>query len=80
MAPGLALGRVQRSWACLRTMTDDREPAVGEDPRLKGLYWLVGLGGRGMSCGVAAGELLARSVVGLSHPLARPLAVSRLLR
>jgi glycine/D-amino acid oxidase-like deaminating enzyme len=80
LAPALAGSQVRRSWACLRTMTDDREPAIGEDPRVRGLYWLVGMGGRGMSCGVAAGELLARTVVGLSHPLARPLAVNRFIR
>jgi D-arginine dehydrogenase len=80
LAPPLAGAGVQRSWACLRTMTDDREPAIGEDPRVRGLFWLSGLGGRGMTCGVASGELLARHVVGLSHPLARPLAVNRFLR
>lgn len=70
--------RVQRSWACLRTMTADREPAIGADPRVKGLYWCAGLGGRGMSCGAACGELLARTVLGLAHPLARSLGLERL--
>lgn len=79
LAPALSNTRVQRSWACLRTMATDREPAIGEDPRVRGLYWLAGLGGRGMTCGVAAGELLARDVLGLSHPLARALSVGRLL-
>jgi D-arginine dehydrogenase len=80
IAPPLGGARVLRSWACLRTMTADQEPVVGEDPRVRGLYWIAGLGGRGMSCGVGAAELLARSVVGLPHPLARTLAVSRLVR
>jgi D-arginine dehydrogenase len=79
LAPRLAHARVQRAWACLRTFADDRELAIGEDPRLRNLYWLAGLGGRGMSCGVAAGELLARTMLGLSHPLARPLSVARLI-
>jgi D-arginine dehydrogenase len=79
LAPTLAESKVQRSWACLRTIAEDRELAVGEDPRVKGLYWLAGLGGRGMTCGVAAAELLARNMVGLPHPLTRTLAVQRLL-
>lgn len=79
LAPALVDAKVQRAWACLRTVTSDREPAVGGDPRVQGLYWLTGLGGRGMTCGVAAGELLARTMVGLPHPLLRNLAPSRLL-
>lgn len=79
LAPSLADAQVQRSWACLRTMTSDREIVASEDPRVRGLYWLAGLGGRGMTCGVAAGELMARLMVGLPHPLTRTLAVQRLL-
>ncbi len=68
---------VRRTWACLRTMTEDRELAVGADGRVAGLYWCAGLGGRGMSCGAAAGELLARALLGLSHPLLRALSPER---
>jgi glycine/D-amino acid oxidase-like deaminating enzyme len=79
LAPALADAEVRRVWACLRTMTEDREPCAGPDPRVDGLFWLAGLGGRGMSCGVAAGELVARLVVGLPHPLMRNLAPTRLI-
>ncbi len=79
LAPPLAQARVQRSWACLRTMAEGREPVIGSDPRVRGLFWLAGLGGRGMSCGVGAAEVLARGIVGLPHPLARKLSVDRLL-
>lgn len=79
LAPALAArAEVQRSWACLRTMTHDREPALGPDLRIKGLYWCAGLGGRGMTCGAACGELLARSMLGLAHPLSRSLSLERL--
>ncbi len=78
-APSLVEAKVQRSWACLRTMTSDREIVAGEDPRIKGMFWLAGLGGRGMTCGVAAGELIARLMTGLAHPLTRTLAVQRLI-
>ncbi|MDB4971863.1 MAG: dependent oxidoreductase [Myxococcaceae bacterium] len=70
---------VERAWACLRTMTADKELLVGPDGKVKGLYWCAGLGGRGMTVGAAAGELLARTMLGLAHPLARPLGPERFL-
>ncbi|MDB4989555.1 MAG: dependent oxidoreductase [Myxococcaceae bacterium] len=78
LAPNITKGAtVERTWACLRTMSSDREPIVGPDGRIKGLYWCAGLGGRGMTCAAAAGELLARTMLGLAHPLARPLGAER---
>lgn len=78
LAPRIAAGAaVKRTWACLRTFTEDRELAVGPDAQVKGLYWCAGLGGRGMTCGVAAGELIARALVGLAHPLTRALTPER---
>jgi glycine/D-amino acid oxidase-like deaminating enzyme len=48
----------------LRTFAPDRELVVGNDPRLRGLSWLGGLGGRGMGVALGAGELLARVLRG----------------
>lgn len=79
LAPSFAELGVHRSWACLRTFAQDREIVAGPDPRMKGLFWIGGLGGRGMTCGTAAGEATARSVRGLGHPLAAQLGPSRLL-
>jgi D-arginine dehydrogenase len=62
-APSLANARVRTSWACLRTFAADRELVVGADARLRGLYWLTGLGGRGMSVAPAAAELLAAELL-----------------
>jgi D-arginine dehydrogenase len=62
-APALANAEVQRAWACLRTFAPDRELVIGADPRAPGLYWLCGLGGRGMSVAPAAAELLADQIV-----------------
>lgn len=75
---GLSRAQVARYWACLRTFAPDRRPVIGPDPRVKGLHWLAGLGGFGMTTGVAAGELLARSFSGLNPPA--ELATERLLR
>lgn len=79
-APALATARVKEAWACLRTFAPDRELCVGEDPRVRGLYWLTGLGGRGMAVGPAAGEMLAALAHGQPHPLAGVLSPARLAR
>ncbi len=51
--------RVRRAWACLRTFTANRQPLIGPDPNVKGLWWLAGLGGAGMTIGPGAGARLA---------------------
>ncbi len=79
MAPALAGSRVRRSWACLRTFAEDRASVVGADPRVRGLYWLVGLGGHGLTAGVAAGEVLGNVVAGKPHDLETALGPARLL-
>ena len=42
------------------TFAPDGELVIGPDPEVAGLTWLAGLGGRGMTIGPAAGELLAK--------------------
>jgi glycine/D-amino acid oxidase-like deaminating enzyme len=51
--------RLVRSWACLRTRTSDERFVVGPDPFLAGYFWMAGLGGHGMTAGIAAGEAAA---------------------
>jgi glycine/D-amino acid oxidase-like deaminating enzyme len=79
IAPRLADAAVRRSWACLRTFAADRAPVVGADTRVGGLLWLAGLGGHGMTGGVAAGELLASTFIGKAHKLTQALAPARFL-
>ena len=79
LSPRLADCSVRRSWACLRTFARDRQFVAGVDPRLAGLYWLGGFGGRGMTEGLAAGEVLACVMDGEEHPLAAELSPARLL-
>jgi glycine/D-amino acid oxidase-like deaminating enzyme len=76
-APRLSDAAVRRAWACLRTFAPDGCAVAGADPRLPGLFWLAGLGGHGMTGGLAAGEVLAASYAGREHPLAASLAPSR---
>jgi D-arginine dehydrogenase len=68
IAPELADAKVRSKWACLRTYTHDRELVVGPDPRVEGLSWLAGFGGRGMTGALAAAELCARAMDGGEVP------------
>ncbi len=79
LAPQLAGARVRRAWACLRTMAPDHQAVIGRDPRVERLTWLSGLGGFGMSGGLAAGELLAKTLLGQSDPLQHTLSPARRL-
>ncbi len=79
LAPRLSESKVRRSWACLRTFAPDRKLVVGADPRVEGLHWVAGLGGFGMSSGVAAGELAAEVVYGDRSELSELLAPARLV-
>lgn len=80
-APTIARkARVRRAWACLRTVSTDRKFVVGEDPDVRGLFWIAGLGGRGMTCGLAAAEVVARDILGVSARGERALSPSRFRR
>lgn len=50
--------------ACLRTWAPDRKFVIGPDPRLEGFFWVGGLGGAGVTAGLAAGELAAALLLG----------------
>ena len=79
LAPRLLEGGVRRAWGCLRTFAPDRVTVAGADPRLAGLAWLAGLGGQGMTLGLAAAEVTAAAVLGAPHALATALGPARLL-
>ena len=57
--PRLAATGIERARACLRTFAPDRRYVIGPDPRLKGFFWIAGLGGTGATAAAAVGELAA---------------------
>jgi D-arginine dehydrogenase len=79
--PSLADARVARSWAGMRTFAPDELFVVGADSRLRGLYWVAGMGGHGITCAPVVGSLAADWIVeGTStHPAAATLAPTRLI-
>ena len=75
LRPAFAPGRVL-AWAGLRCTLPDRLPAVGtlDAERWPGLQVCAGMGARGISLGVLAGELIAAQLEGEPLPLAPSLA------
>jgi D-arginine dehydrogenase len=59
----ISVGRVEHSWAGLRTFTPDGSLAFGWDPKVEGFFWCVGQGGYGIQTAPAAGHLVADLVM-----------------
>lgn len=59
LAPDLADRPITRYWTGLRTFAPDRRFVLGWDPGVPGLFWVAGLGGHGMTSGLAVGALAA---------------------
>jgi glycine/D-amino acid oxidase-like deaminating enzyme len=71
LAPHLADRPVTRYWTGLRTFAPDRRFVIGWDPWTPGLFWSAGLGGHGMTTGLAVGALAAERF--LRHERGGPL-------
>ncbi|MEK6607737.1 MAG: FAD-binding oxidoreductase, partial [Myxococcota bacterium] len=76
--PAAASARVAKAWACQRTFAPDRLPALGADPRVRGLHWCAGLGGSGVTVGLAAARRVADALLG-GAPIEADLAAARLV-
>ena len=73
LVPGLADLPIARLWCGLRTFAPDRRFVLGYDPLNPRLFWVAGLGGHGMTSGLAVGataarDLLAKKAEGILHP------------
>lgn len=56
--------KIGRGKAGLRTMAPDGRFVIGEDPKLKGFFWVAGLGGHGVTTSFSVGNLVAGLVSG----------------
>jgi D-arginine dehydrogenase len=63
LAPALVPRTLRRKWSGLRTFAPDRTPVVGEDPRVRGFFWLAGQGGAGIETSPAYGQIAADLIV-----------------
>jgi glycine/D-amino acid oxidase-like deaminating enzyme len=63
LAPALSEAPIARLWCGVRTFAPDRRFVLGRDPVNPGLHWVAGLGGHGMTSGLAVGALAARAIL-----------------
>ena len=63
LAPGLVEAPIARFWCGLRTFAPDRRFLLGPDPVNPRLFWVAGLGGHGMTSGLAVGAAAARAIL-----------------
>jgi D-arginine dehydrogenase len=63
-ALAIEVRRIERSWAGLRTFTQDGSLGFGWENAAPGFFWCVGQGGYGIQTSPAAGRLVADLVLG----------------
>ncbi|MGH7766170.1 MAG: NAD(P)/FAD-dependent oxidoreductase, partial [Candidatus Binatia bacterium] len=61
--PALADVALKHRWAGLRTLSADGRFVIGWDPKLRGFFWVAGLGGHGVTTSSAVGALAARLIL-----------------
>ena len=57
--PALSRVSISRGWAGLRTLSSDGRFVIGWDAKVKGFFWVAGLGGHGVTTSSAVGALAA---------------------
>jgi glycine/D-amino acid oxidase-like deaminating enzyme len=63
LAPHLVAHPVNRLWSGIRTFAPDRRFVIGWDTQNPRLYWVAGLGGHGMTAGLAVGRRAAADLL-----------------
>ena len=64
LTPRLVPKSIIRKWAGLRTMAPDQTMVIGEDPVVKGFFWLSGQGGSGIETSPAVGQIASDLIIG----------------
>ena len=74
--------KIQSAKSGLRTMTPDGRFVIGEDPKLKGFFWVAALGGHGVTTSFAVGDLASDLILGrkTDRNIAQALSPRRFLR
>lgn len=61
--PALKSVSINKSWAGLRTITQDGRFVIGWDPNVERLFWVAGLGGHGVTTSPSVGALAAQLII-----------------
>jgi D-arginine dehydrogenase len=72
LTPRLVPRSIIHKWAGLRTFAPDQVMVVGEDPDVKGFFWLAGQGGAGIETSPAVGRIAADLITGGRTDLVDP--------
>lgn len=75
--PALSSVSIQRAWAGFRTLASDGRFVIGWDPQVNGFFWVVALGGHGVTTSPAVGALAADILVGNTRPDAADFSPAR---
>ncbi|MBW2048261.1 MAG: FAD-binding oxidoreductase [Deltaproteobacteria bacterium] len=76
VSPRLVPRAISHRWAGLRTFAPDRIMVVGEDPVLKGFFWLAGQGGAGIETSPAVGRIASDLILDGTTDLIDPRVLS----
>jgi glycine/D-amino acid oxidase-like deaminating enzyme len=60
----LSQARFVKARSGLRTMAPDGRFVIGQDPKLRGFFWVAGLGGHGVTTSFSVGRLAADMIIG----------------
>ncbi len=71
---------IKNSWAGFRTFSPDSRFVIGWDPKVKGFFWVAGLGGHGMTTSYGVGALAARVILGGENEAAEEFSPRRFLQ
>ena len=63
LTPRLVPTSITHKWAGLRTFAPDQVIVVGEDPFVKGFFWLAGQGGSGIESSPAYGQIASDLII-----------------
>lgn len=75
--PFLSDYHISRYWACLRTFSLDQHPVIGYDHQIKNLFWVAGLGGRGMTMAAGLESVIRDEVLKTSGQQYNPFSPER---
>jgi glycine/D-amino acid oxidase-like deaminating enzyme len=75
--PGIADVAIRKSWAGLRTLSNDGRFVIGWDSKVRGFFWVAGLGGHGVTTSSAVGALAASLILDPSERRGGPFSPGR---
>ncbi|MBI2988948.1 MAG: FAD-binding oxidoreductase [Deltaproteobacteria bacterium] len=77
--PAISDVAIRKSWAGLRTLSPDGRFVIGWDPKVRGFFWVAGLGGHGVTTSTSVGNLAASLILDPDNRRGEPFSPERFL-